>query len=161
VTPTSRGADALACLQRAVAEVTRLSGLADLRADRAVMNILNAADTVIGQARAPIAVISDNGPCFRGEVFAQAFAGDYPLLRHVHTRVKSPQSNGVVERFFGTLNYEHLYRGEISDGDALSVEVNWFRQTYNAIRPHQALGDRTPRQAYQPRDLSPAQLPPP
>jgi transposase InsO family protein len=88
-------------------------------------------------------VVSDNGPCFRGEVFAQAFAGEDPLLRHVRTRVKSPQSNGVVERFFGTLKYEHLYRGEIGDGDALSVEVHWFRQIYNTIRPHQALGDRT------------------
>jgi putative transposase len=161
VTPTSRGADALACLQQAVTEATRLTGLPDLRADRAVMDILDAADTIIGQVPAPIAVVSDNGPCFRGEVFAQAFAGEDPLLRHVRTRVKSPQSNGVVERFFGTLKYEHLYRGEIGDGDALSVEVNWFRQIYNTIRPHQALGDRTPRQAYQPCDLSPARLPPP
>jgi putative transposase len=28
------------------------------------------------------------------------------------------------------------------------VETNLFRQTYNNVRPHQALGDRTPRQAY-------------
>jgi putative transposase len=102
VTPTSWGADALACLQRAVTEANRLTGLPDLRADRAVMDILDAADTIIGQVPAPIAVVSDNGPCFRGEVFAQAFAGEDPLLRHVRTRVKSPQSNGVVERFFGT-----------------------------------------------------------
>jgi transposase InsO family protein len=91
---------------------------------RAVMDILDAADTVIGQVPAPIAVVSDNGPCFRGEVFAQALADDDPLLRHVRTRVKNPQNNGVVERFFGTLTYEHLYRREISDGDALSVEIN-------------------------------------
>jgi hypothetical protein len=32
----------------------------------------------------------------------------YPLLLHVRTRVRSPQTNGVVERFFGTLKYEHL-----------------------------------------------------
>lgn len=36
----------------------------------------------------------------------------------------------------------------IADGDALSVEINWFRQIYNTIRPHQALGDRVPRAAY-------------
>ena len=81
-------------------------------------------------------------------VFADAFTGDDPLLRHVRTRVRSPQTNGVVERFFGTLKYEHLYRAIIGDGNALAVEVNCFRHTYNTLRPHQALGDRTPRQTY-------------
>jgi putative transposase len=148
LTATSRGADALACLQLAIAEATRLTGLQDLHEDRAMMDILDAADTVIGQAPAPIAVVSDNGPCFRGEIFAQAFTGADPLLRHVRTRVRSPQTNGVIERFFGTLKYEHLYRGDIPDGDVLAVEINRFRQIYNELRPHQALGDRTPRQAY-------------
>jgi putative transposase len=69
-------------------------------------------------------------------------------LRHVRTRVKSPQTNGVIERFFGTLKYEHLLRGPIDDGDALAVEVGRFRQIYNTIRPHQAIADRTPRAAY-------------
>lgn len=127
VTPTSRGADALACLSQAVAEATRLTGLADLRAERDSMTVPNQLGVIVGQAPAPIAVVSDNGPCFRGETFAQAFTGPDPLLRHVRTRVRSPQTNGVAERFFGTLKYEHLYRAMIRDGDALSVEVNWFR----------------------------------
>jgi putative transposase len=89
-----------------------------------------------------------NGPCFRGTVFAEAFTGDDPLFRHVRTRVRSPQTNGVVERFFGTLKYEHLYRAVIGDGNALAVEINCFRHTYNTLRPHQALNDWTPRQVY-------------
>jgi putative transposase len=161
VTPTARGPDALACLQLAVAEAQRLTGLDDLRADRGLMDLLDPDGVVIGQVPAPIAVVSDNGPCFRGEVYASAFTGPDPLLRHVRTRVKSPQSNGVVERFFGTLKYEHLYRAEIADGDALAVEINWFRYVYNTIRPHQALGDRTPRQAYlQPQAQASAGLSP-
>jgi len=44
------------------------------------------------------------------------------LLRHVRTRVKSPQTNGVIGRFFGTVKYEHLYRALIDDGDALAME---------------------------------------
>jgi putative transposase len=91
--------------------------------------------------------VADNGSCFRGQVFTQELAhlnhdpdsSDDPLLRHVRTWVKSPQTNGVVERFFGTLKYEHLFRCDIPDGDALAVEANLFRQTYNTIRPHQAL----------------------
>ena len=62
--------------------------------------------------------------------------------------MKSPQTNGVVERFFGTLKYEHLYRAPIDDGDALAMETQRYRHIYNTIRPHQALGDRTPREAY-------------
>jgi transposase InsO family protein len=148
VTPTGRGADALRCLNLAIAEAQRLLDLDDLRADRAVMDIVDAADNVIGQAPAPIAVVSDNGPCFRGKTFQTAFAADDPLLRHVRTRVRSPQTNGVVERFFGTLKYEHLYRGHIGDGDALDMETHHFRIIYNTIRPHQALADRPPKQAY-------------
>ena len=55
---------------------------------------------------------------------------------------------GVIERFFGTLKYEHLYRAPIDDGGALAVETARFRDIYNRVRPHQAFGDRTPRQAY-------------
>jgi transposase InsO family protein len=50
----------------------------------------------------------------------------------VRTRVKSPQTNGVVERFFGTLKYEHLYRGYIADGDALDMEVHRYGHPWRA-----------------------------
>jgi putative transposase len=148
VTPTGRSADALGCLQLAITEAQRLLDLDDLRADRGVMDIVDADENVIGQAPAPIALVSDNGPCFRGQTYQTAFDGDDPLLRHVRTRVKSPQTNGVVERFFGSLKYEHLYRGYIGDGDALDMEAHHYRIIYNIIRPHQALNDRTPKQAY-------------
>lgn len=149
VTPTSRGIDAVRCLESAIDDAQRVLGLNDLRTDRGLMDILDANDTIIGQAPAPIALVSDNGPCYRGAVFQALFTDhDDPLLRHVRTRIKSPQTNGVIERFFGTLKYEHLFRGYIGDGDALDMEVHRFRITYNTIRPHQALNDRTPRQAY-------------
>jgi transposase InsO family protein len=41
-----------------------------------------------------------------------------------------------------------FYRATIGDGNALAVEVNLFRHTYNTLRPHQALDERTPRAAY-------------
>ena len=73
---------------------------------------------------------SASGPTsIRGATFAEAFAGDDPLLRHVRTRVRSPQTNGVVERIFGTLKYEHLNRAILTDGDALAVGLAVFRQT--------------------------------
>ncbi|WP_052281277.1 integrase core domain-containing protein [Nocardia vulneris] len=148
VTTTARGHDALKCLQLAVAESEHVLGLDDLRVDRGLAEVLGPDGEPVGMAPAPIAVVSDNGSCFRGEVFKTAFLGTDPLLRHVRTRVRSPQTNGVIERFFGTLKYEHLYRGVIADGDALDMEVHRFRVIYNTLRPHQALGDRTPKFAY-------------
>jgi putative transposase len=132
-----------------VQRAERLLALDDLRSDRGELDLVDeTTGELLRTVTAPIAVVSDNGPCFRGATFAEAFAGDDPLLRHVRTRVKSPQTNGVIERFFGTLKYEHLLRGPIDDGDALAVEVGRFRQIYNTIRPHQAIADRTPRAAY-------------
>ena len=149
ITPTGRGVDALACLDAAVDEAERVLGLDDLRDDRGELELVDEnTGEVIDVVPAPIAVVSDNGSCFRGETYQSAFAGDAPLLRHVRTRVRSPQTNGVIERLFGTLTYEHLYRAPIDDGGALAMETARFRDIYNCIRPHQALDDRTPRQAY-------------
>jgi putative transposase len=149
ITPTGRGVDALACLDAAVDEAERVLGLDDLRDDRGELELVDEnTGEVIDVVPAPIAVVSDNGSCFRGETYQSAFAGDEPLLRHVRTRVRSPQTNGVIERFFGTLKYEHLYRAPIDDGGALAMATARFRDIYNRIRPHQALDDRTPRQAY-------------
>jgi putative transposase len=90
VTPTSRGTDARNCLQGAVTEAQRLLGLDDLRDDRGLMDLLDDDETVIGEIPAPIAVVTDNGPCFKGVDYAEAFTGDDPLLRHVRTRGQKP-----------------------------------------------------------------------
>lgn len=76
------------------------------------------------------------------------FPQEDPLLRHLRSRARSPQTNGVIERFFGTLKYEHHYRAPIDDGGALAAETARFRDIHNRVRPHQSLGDRTRRQAY-------------
>ena len=67
-----------------------------------MIDVVDADDYVIGDAPALIAVVTDNGPCFRGVTFADAFAGGDPPFRH----------------------------------------------TYNTLRSHRALDERTPRAAY-------------
>lgn len=132
-----------------MAEAQRLLSSDDLRVDRGELDLVDeTTGELLRAVPAPIAVVSDNGPCFRGETYAAAFAGEDPLLRPVRTRVRSPQTKGSSSGFFGTLKSEHLYRAPIDDGDALAVEINRFRQIYNTIRPHQAVADRTPRSAY-------------
>ncbi|WNG95732.1 hypothetical protein C6A82_007510 [Mycobacterium sp. ITM-2016-00318] len=91
VTPTSRGRDAAHCIRLAVEEATRVLNLTDLRLDRGEMDVLDHEDNVIGRAPAPIAIVSDNGPCYRGKDFHTLFTGHDPLLRHIRTRIKSPK----------------------------------------------------------------------
>lgn len=130
-----------------MAEAQRLLSLNDLRADWVELDLID--ETTGGLMRtvpAPIAVVTDNLPCFRSGVFAESFTGEDPLLRNVRTRARSSQANGVIERSFGTLKDEHLFRGPIDGGGALAVEINRFRQIYNTS-DHQTLGDRAPRTA--------------
>ena len=100
---------------------------------------------MLGIAPAPIAVAPGNGACFREEVLKTRFDGPHPLPRHVRTRVRSPQTNDVIERWFGTLKFEHLFRGVITDGDALDTAVHRFRIFYKTIRPQ-----AHPRHCYRP-----------
>src|SRR5262245_19078384 len=85
----------------------------------------------------------ERSACCRGATFAEAFTGEDPLLRHVRTRVRSPQSNGVIARFFGTLKYQHLFRGPINDGYALAVEVG-RRNREDGARTKVLAGDDAP-----------------
>src|SRR4051794_19072175 len=62
---------------------------------------------------------------------------------HPH-QAEEPRQNGVRERAFGSLNYEHLYRLEIDDGHQLGLEVAAYRELFNQIRPHQSLAGRRP-----------------
>ncbi len=91
--------------------------------------------------------MTDNGPALKSQTF-RGFIDARPYLRHVRTRHHAPETNGVIERFFGTLKYEHLYREEIADVVALVDEVADFRQLYNTIRSHETLGFQTPISRY-------------
>ncbi len=133
VSTTQNHRDAIETVERAIAESERLLGrpLAETLVDEATDEIR------------PIALVTDNGPCFKSVRFA-AYIERRPELIHIRTRRKSPNQNGVRERAFGSLKYEHLYRLEIDDGHTLGLEVEAYRQLFNQIRPHEALAMRRP-----------------
>lgn len=95
----------------------------------------------------PVVIVTDNGPAFRSAAFAR-FVASRPELTHVRTRHRSPGSNGVRERAFGTLKYEQLYRHDIDDGIDLARHVEQQRHVFNTHRPHEALDWRFPRDVY-------------
>ena len=88
---------------------------------------------------AKLRIVTDNGSCFKSGAFAAWVASKHHIV-HIRTRINAPWTNGVIERFFGSIKYERLYRREISDGLMLAAEVDDFRTVYNTIRPHEAIG---------------------
>lgn len=125
---TQTARDAVNTLDAAIAEAERLIGCS-LQED--------CVDPETGEIF-PVVIVSDNGPAYKSDLFAR-FIVAHPWLAHVRTRYRSPQTNGVIERFFGSIKYEHLYRLEIGNGIELNDEAEKYRQIYNEIRPHEAL----------------------
>jgi transposase InsO family protein len=95
----------------------------------------------------PVRVVTDNGACFRARGFT-SYIRSRPELEHVRTRHRAPQTNGVIERWFQALKYEHLYLHEIADGSVLAELVAGFQTEFNTIRPHQALDWARPADRY-------------
>jgi putative transposase len=104
----------------------------------------------------PLVLVTDNGSCFRAGDFARHLRAR-PEFRHVRTRVRSPETNGQIERFFGAAKYEHLYRHEISDGLNLDTHVAVFVADYNTRRPHEAIDFQLPIDVYLADPITPVQ----
>lgn len=96
-----------------------------------------------GEYGLPDAVLTDNGPAFRSNAGWRYSSFDLRLLllgvRPLHGRPRHPQTQGKVERFFGTLARE--------DGTGRPDD---FRRVYNEERPHEALGMDLPARRYSP-----------
>lgn len=133
VSPTQNHRDAICAVQLAITEAERLLEGSLLE---------HITDHESGELR-PICLVTDNGPCFKSRDFAR-FIDSRPELIHIRTRRKSPGQNGVRERAFGSLKYEHLFRHDIDDGHQLGLEAESYRKLFNTVRPHQTLDGRRP-----------------
>jgi putative transposase len=145
IAPGCTGTDAIAAVNIAIAEAERLAGGMPLAEQ------LTDPDT--GQVRR-IKLVTDNGGAFKGHAFA-AYIASRPELLHIRTRRKSPGQNGVRERAFGSLKYEHLYRMEVETLQDLAREAEAYRQIFNHIRPHESLGFYRPIEAHRDPSLKP------
>ena len=99
----------------------------------------------------PNSILSDNGAQFAG--FRKGFTQferwlmDLDILP-IHGRIKHPQTQGKIERFHRTMKQELLNHVVFADIDDAKVQFDLWSQKYNYIRPHEALGMRTPGQVY-------------
>jgi transposase InsO family protein len=97
-------------------------------------------------------VLSDNGREFCGRPDKHPYELFLQLeeIEHRTTRVKRPQSNGIIERFHRTLLDEHFRVEErrtwFETIDEMQKVLDDYLVTYNTKRPHQGRGmnGRTP-----------------
>ncbi len=133
ITGTQGARDAVSALQAAIDAAEELLGHPLLQ---------DCVDPETGEIE-HLTIVTDNGPAYKSDAFMRFFMAR-PELEHVRTRHYTPGQNGVVERFYRTLKYEHLYRLEIRDAIELDEQVQFHRRVYNQIRPHESLGQVTP-----------------
>ena len=138
VTVRTTTSDAIPVFEAALAEVEALLG---------VSWVEDLTDPATGQI-ATLRLVTDNGPCFTSARFG-AWVASKRHIAHIRTRRRAPWTNGVVERFFEAIKYEHLYRRDIANGPELADQIATYRTIYNTIRPHEAIAMTRPLQRYQ------------
>jgi putative transposase len=134
---TQTGVDMIAALEQAIAAAEALL-------TRPL--VTDCVDVETGEIQ-PVVIVTDNGPAMRSIAVARWFNAR-PHLKHVRTRHKAPETNGVIERWFESLKYERLYRHDIADGLALEGHIGDFVDEFNRIRPHEAIDWQRPLERY-------------
>lgn len=86
-------------------------------------------------------VVTDNGACYRSEVFARLVTA---RSRHQRTRPYTPRHNGKAERNQRILAEEVLYARPYACEDERSTAIAVWNIHYNYHRPHSAAGNRPP-----------------
>lgn len=107
----------------------------------------------------PRAIQCDNGVPF---VAVNARAGLSALsawwtalgIRIVRSRPGCPQDNGAHERMHRDLKSD-VQKHPASSTAAQQRDIDRWRQEFNHVRPHQALGGKTPAETYKPTERRP------
>jgi transposase InsO family protein len=103
----------------------------------------------------PASVLSDNGAVFTGSYRGGKVLFEYELERlrieFKNSRPYHPQTCGKVERLHQTLKRYLVKQPAASALSELQGQLDAFVHYYNHIRPHRAIGRRTPLQAYSAR----------
>jgi transposase InsO family protein len=103
----------------------------------------------------PESFLSDNGAVFVGSYRKGKVRLEYELERlgvaFKNSRPYHPQTCGKVERLHQTLKRYLAKQPPAWTLSELQEQLDAFAHHYNAIRPHRALGGRTPLQAYSAR----------
>jgi len=113
----------------------------------------NALNKSTGSYGFPAIYLTDNGAVFNGKPrgggmtsFERFLLANRVRLRH--STPYHPQTCGKVERFHQTLKKWLTNQPPARTTAQLQTQLDTFRNYYNDVRPHRALGRRTPATAY-------------
>jgi transposase InsO family protein len=108
-----------------------------------------------GQWGLPASVLSDNGAIFTASYRNGVAAMESSLLslgiEFKHSRPYHPQTCGKVERFHQTVKKYLAKQDPPTTTRQLQAQLDRFVAYYNEVRPHRAIGRRTPREAFEAR----------
>jgi transposase InsO family protein len=132
--------------------------------DETLHSCWNVMWNVFGEYGLPSRVLCDNGSCFRNNATWRWSQFDLRLMlldiKPVHGRPYHPQTQGKVERFHRTLEWE--VGRKLGKHDELSSRMEAFRNRYNWVRPHEAIDLEVPGSVYKPSSRQrPSKLPEP
>ncbi len=130
-------------LHHAVDDFTRLTyseQLLDERKETAAEFWVRAHAFFASAGIAVRAVMTDNGACYRSQVFRDVLGE----IQHRRTRPYRPQTNGKVERFNRTLMTEWAYAEVYADNEARAATYADWLHFYNHHRPHTGLEGLVP-----------------
>jgi transposase InsO family protein len=132
---------------------SRLLAGSDARSTTKAADVVASFHQAAGRHGFPASMLTDNGAVFtansRGkgrcaiEVELAALGID---MRH--SSPYHPQTCGKVERFHQTLKRWLAKQPPAGTIEELQTQLDWFRAYYNTVRPHRALGRRTPAEAF-------------
>lgn len=101
----------------------------------------------------PDSILSDNGAQFagfkKGYTQFERWLMDLDVLP-IHGRIKHPQTQGKIERFHRTMKQELLNHTTIANLEDAREKFAAWREKYNTVRPHEALGMKRPADVYVP-----------
>jgi transposase InsO family protein len=103
----------------------------------------------------PASTLTDHGAQFRMEDDSTSSFRVYLWacgVDHTQGRIKHPQTQGKIERFWGTLNRELFSRRQYGDLASWQRCLDDWREEYNTIRPHQELDDKPPSSRFRPSE---------
>ena len=106
------------------------------------LRVLRVLERLIAQRGAPRRIRTDNGPEFTSRAYLA-----WSLERRielVHIRPGKPIENAIVESFNGRLREECLNVSWFRNLFDARRQIEAWRDHYNRLRPHSALGYRTP-----------------
>lgn len=133
-------------------DATRFLIGVDLNPDKGLESTWASLWSMFGLWGLPDAILSDNAHLFAGHDGPSRLESRLIRLgiKILHGRVGHPQTQGKVERVNGTIEYELLSTRSWRNADELRPAlVDWI-DTYNLLRPHEALDNDVPASRYLP-----------